>query len=202
MGEMKIFDCQGKRLFLNEDEIAFFLNTAESNFSNKISALAQTLVYTGCTISEALNLTHKSVNITDSLLTIYHRKNRKGMSSRNLPVPLEYLEYLTATFKISTSKYKSKKKLWSWSRQYGHRVIKEIIKESEISNSYNFSPKSIRHAYGVNAIIKDVPLNILQKWLGHADIGTTKVYFDIMTFEDQEQAQKMWPLDLNDDNLF
>lgn len=53
-------------------------------------------------------------------------------------------------------------------------------------------PKGLRHAFGVNAVQTDVPLNMLQKWLGHANINTTTIYTDAMGAEEREIAQRMW----------
>lgn len=39
-------------------------------------------------------------------------------------------------------------------------------------------PKGLRHGFGVNAAVNDIPLNMLQKWLGHAQLSTTAIYAD------------------------
>ncbi len=52
--------------------------------------------------------------------------------------------------------------------------------------------KGLRHSYGVFAIQKGIPLNILQKWLGHADIKTTAIYAEAVGAEKKELAARMW----------
>jgi site-specific recombinase XerD len=37
-------------------------------------------------------------------------------------------------------------------------------------------PKALRHAFAVEAGQKGVPLNVVQRWLGHARIETTAIY--------------------------
>ncbi|MGC8563259.1 MAG: tyrosine-type recombinase/integrase, partial [Thermoplasmata archaeon] len=37
-----------------------------------------------------------------------------------------------------------------------------------------------RHTFAVKAIMSGVPLNVLQKWLGHSSVFTTSVYTEIM----------------------
>jgi len=34
------------------------------------------------------------------------------------------------------------------------------------------TPKGLRHGFGVAGVTNDVPLNMMQKWLGHTDIAT------------------------------
>ncbi|WP_206057426.1 site-specific integrase [Nitratireductor sp. XY-223] len=54
------------------------------------------------------------------------------------------------------------------------------------------TPKGLRHGFGVNAILKNAPLNLLQKWLGHADLKTTAIYADALGQEEQQIAARMW----------
>ena len=54
------------------------------------------------------------------------------------------------------------------------------------------SPKGLRHAYGVHAVLSGVPLPLVQKWLGHADISTTAIYTDVLGPEEREIAARMW----------
>ncbi|MEZ5846001.1 MAG: tyrosine-type recombinase/integrase [Geminicoccaceae bacterium] len=52
--------------------------------------------------------------------------------------------------------------------------------------------KGLRHGYGVNAITKGVPLNMLCKWMGYADIKTTAIYANAIGAEEQGIAARMW----------
>lgn len=46
-------------------------------------------------------------------------------------------------------------------------------------------PKSLRHAFGVDGTQTGVPLNLIQRWLGHADIETTAIYTDVLGEEER-----------------
>ena len=48
------------------------------------------------------------------------------------------------------------------------------------------SPKGLRHAFGVAAVQAGIPLNMVQKWLGHAQLSTTAIYADAV------RAEKKW----------
>jgi len=54
------------------------------------------------------------------------------------------------------------------------------------------SPKGLRHSHGVHAITNGVPLNMLQRWLGHAMMETTAIYADAVGEEQQAIAARMW----------
>ena len=40
----------------------------------------------------------------------------------------------------------------------------------------NASPHALRHTFGTNAIAGDVPLDVVQRILGHASLQTTTIY--------------------------
>jgi integrase/recombinase XerD len=54
------------------------------------------------------------------------------------------------------------------------------------------TPKGVRHGFGIKAVTSEVPLNMTQKWLGHARLATTSIYTDAVGPEEQKIAQRMW----------
>lgn len=194
MSEMRIFDPKGNRLYMTQEEIGKFLKVAAKS-NSKVNSFAQTLVYTGCRISEALELTPKSVQIDELQITFNSLKKRRGDIYRNIPVPLKYMNSLVPAHNIvhcQKTKSKAELKLWTWTRQHGYEVIMKIMIEAEISEGSHRMPKGLRHGFGINAIMKNVPLNMLQKWMGHADIATTAIYANAIGKEEKAIADKMW----------
>ena len=51
------------------------------------------------------------------------------------------------------------------------------------------TPKGLRHSFGIHAIRFGVPLNLVQRWLGHASMTTTAIYLDALG---GEIAARMW----------
>ncbi|WP_282047500.1 tyrosine-type recombinase/integrase [Roseibium album] len=60
-----------------------------------------------------------------------------------------------------------------------------------LPNRRLFSKES-RHAYGIHAIASSVPLHMLQRWLGHADMKTTAIYVQAVGPEERQIAARMW----------
>jgi site-specific recombinase XerD len=54
------------------------------------------------------------------------------------------------------------------------------------------SPKGLRHGFGVAAVTAGIPLNLVQKWLGHAQLSTTAVYANAVGAEEKDIARRMW----------
>jgi integrase len=53
-------------------------------------------------------------------------------------------------------------------------------------------PKGLRHGYGVHAISKNIPLNMLSKWMGHASLEVTAIYANALGEEQRNIAARMW----------
>ena len=54
------------------------------------------------------------------------------------------------------------------------------------------SPKGLRHGFGVACIEKGIPLNLVQRWLGHAQLSTTAIYADVVGEEERHIAARLW----------
>lgn len=194
MSEMRIFDVDGNRLYLNSEEIDS-LKASAAEMSTDVRMFIETLIYTGCRISEALSVSPRDVQRKELQITIRSLKKRRNDIFRNIPVPKSYMDMLVVGMDIierQKSSSRSRERLWNWSRQHGYDLVKELMEISGIPPGKHRSPKGIRHAYGVNAIMKDIPLNLLQKWMGHADISTTAIYTNAIGKEEALIASKMW----------
>jgi site-specific recombinase XerD len=53
------------------------------------------------------------------------------------------------------------------------------------------SPKRLRHGVGVAAVTAGIPLNMVQKWLGHAQLTTTAIYANAVGADEKDIARKM-----------
>lgn len=53
-------------------------------------------------------------------------------------------------------------------------------------------PKGLRHGFGVHAVQCGVPLPLIQRWLGHADLTTTAIYTQVLGPEERSIAARMW----------
>jgi site-specific recombinase XerD len=53
------------------------------------------------------------------------------------------------------------------------------------------SPKGLRHGFRVSAVSAGIPLNLVQKWLGHAQLITSAAYANAVGEEEQSMAARM-----------
>ena len=85
-----------------------------------------------------------------------------------------------------------RKPVWPWERTTAWRKVKAVMEAAKIADGPHRTPKGLRHAYAINALNKNVPLNMVSKWMGHAQMETTAIYANAIGEEQQAIAARMW----------
>ncbi|MDY0958994.1 site-specific integrase [Sphingomonas sp. CFBP8993] len=182
-----IYNQHGQRKYLTSQEIDAFIRVARS-CSTDIKTFCCMMAFTGCRISEALAMTKDSIDFEAKHVVIRCLKKRGKCVYRAVPLPASYLKILQCWFQTLNG---ANDRLWPWSRMTGYRRICEVMSDAMVQGSYA-SPKGLRHGFGVRAIQASVPLTLVQRWLGHADIKTTAIYTSAVGPEEREIASRMW----------
>jgi integrase len=191
---MHIYDQRGQRKYLTLTEWQSFLRAAAAA-PDEVRTFCETLAYTGCRISEALALTAARVDTGDGMVVIESLKKRRRGIYRTVPVPPAFLDRLERTHGLKATHALpdrgSAMRLWPWSRATAWRRVCEVMEAAGITGLHA-TPKGLRHGFGIRAISSGVPLNMAQKWLGHARLETTAIYADATGPEERQFAQRMW----------
>lgn len=200
MPEMRLHDPSGNRLYLNAEERAAFLAAARRQPARD-RTLCETLHFTGCRPSELIEITPSRIDLSGGTVTIRSLKKRKDASGkqkvvhRSVPVPPDYLDTLATAHDLRQAQRSRKRAttpIWPVGRTRVWQIVKRVMIEADIPDAPQRSPKGLRHGFGVNAAVNGIPLNMLQKWLGHAQLSTTAIYADAVGKEEQDIAAKMW----------
>ncbi len=190
-----LFTNNGLRKYLTPDERRDFIKAAKAHRDTKARTFCLTLAYTGCRISEALELNYKRVDLDAGQLVFRSLKKRDGkVHHRAVPVPPEHLDALNLVHDVSAIKRRGRKtteRLWPFARMTGWRRVSEVMEAADISGAHA-SPKGLRHAFGVHALVKDIPLPLLQRWMGHANLETTSIYLQVIGNEERGFASRLW----------
>lgn len=187
-----IYDPNGKRKYLTISERNAFLSAA-SQFEPDTMTLCSVISATGCRISEALSLRSDSIDLHDRIIVIESLKKRRRGVFRAVPVQAALIDLLKEVHGIGARDHRGGEagKLWSFSRVTAYRRIRKVMEAANLSGSHAM-PKGLRHCFGVSAIQSQVPLNLVQRWLGHADMRTTAIYASAMGPEERTIARRMW----------
>jgi integrase/recombinase XerD len=191
---MDLYTADGARKYLIAGEREAFLRAAE-RVDPEPRTLCMVLAYSGCRLSEALALTADRVDLAGGLLVLESLKKRRGGIHRAVPVPPALLDALDLAHGIRRLQSRRGKgrgvRLWPWSRMTGWRVVHRVMQDAGLAGPHA-SPKGLRHCFGVQAVSKGIALNMVQKWLGHAQLTTTVIYADAVGEEEQSIAARMW----------
>ncbi len=191
---MGLHTAEGLRKYLTAGERDAFLRDAEQA-DRTVRTLCMTLTYAGCRLSEALALTVDRVDIAAGVLTFESLKKRRDGVYRSVPVPpalLEALDMVHGVREQQASRGRGRGvQLWPWSRMTGWRAVHDVMVAARLEGPHA-SPKGLRHGFGVAAVSAGIPLNLVQKWLGHAQLTTTAIYADAVGAEEKDIASRMW----------
>ncbi|MBO6674105.1 MAG: tyrosine-type recombinase/integrase [Rhizobiales bacterium] len=179
------------RKYLNADERQRFL-VAARQASPPVRTLCETLLFTGCRITEALNLSPAAIQSREGVVAIRSLKKRERLVIREVPIPTMLIDLLVASHKLDQRQPSSEcPYLWPWHRGHAWRHVKQVMAAAEISG-IQACPRGLRHGFGVHAIRSGVPLTLVQRWLGHAALSTTAIYLDAIGPEERLMAERMW----------
>ncbi len=187
-----LYDRQGNRKYLTPTERRAFMDAAR-RAKPEVETFCLTLAYTGARISEVLALSPARIDLSAQTIVIECLKKRTRGIYRAVPVPSELLTRLDAVHSLSDiSATDMTNRIWTWGRTTAWLRVKEIMASAHIAQAWSM-PKALRHAFGVEGVAEAmVPLNMMQKWLGHARIETTAIYANAVGREERSIAERMW----------
>ena len=198
-GQQSLYDPQGRRKYVTDRERKAALQIALSRRPT-VYTLCATLAYSGCRLSEALELDASRVDFEHGALIFRTLKKRNAQMFRLVPVPRDVLVDLDRVHGIhgrqkhqtdQSRQCKLHDPLWDWSRIHAWRLIKSVLCEAGVKGPAA-SPKGLRHGFGVTAVTKGLPLHLVQRWLGHTKLATTAIYADALGDEERQINTRMW----------
>lgn len=182
-----LFDRKGNRKYLNGAERQAYFRAANDEPDVVCRAFYLTLFYTGCRISEGLNLAPERVDLTGKALVFETLKRRKRGHFRSVPIP----DSLMALFGQILAGSQSSARVWAFSRTTAYRLVVGKMTQAGIAGGMA-CPKGLRHGFAVACIGQDIPLTTVQKWLGHARLETTAIYLSVTGEEERRFAKRLW----------
>jgi len=194
MPRITLFDESGNRKYLTPEERELFYK-ATADVPKDWRMFGLMVYFFGCRLSEALNIKVKDIDFSAGVVTIGTLKQRRSGVYRQVPLSDDYLRSLDNSFDLRILQKKNSKTrnefIWGWSRRHGYQVIKKIMDKAELEGMYAM-PKGLRHAFAIACLDKGLPLNMVQKWLGHSSIETTAIYANAVGKEERKLAAKLW----------
>lgn len=166
-------EVEVKLPFSDDDIEKMRCATMETRHSKRDRALIEFMLTTGCRVSEIVNLDISHVNFLreEAIVKGKGNKERKVYISR---AAMHYLqEYISDKEINSDSPLFANKSGKRWSKQSIEKLIKSIAKKVEVDNAH---PHRFRRTFATNALNKGMPVQCLQKILGHQSLDVTMRY--------------------------
>src|SRR3982750_3282066 len=103
---MPLFDAEGRRLYVTEDERRAFI-AAAPKAPREVRTFCGVLHATGCRISEALALSADRIDLSGRVIVFESLKKRRSGVFRAVPVPPELLDALDLVHGIREAQRRS-----------------------------------------------------------------------------------------------
>ena len=188
-----LFDRSGNRKYLTSRERLAFVKAASAERA-EVETFCLTLALAGARISEVLALMPERIDAADATIIFETLKQRRNGVFRAVPAPHALLRQIDAVHGISaalTDPATRRVRLWPWGRTTAWSHVKRVMARAGIGDALA-KPKALRHAFGIEAVLNGVPLNMLQRWMGHARIETTAIYAAAIGEEERALARRTW----------
>lgn len=183
-----LYTSNGNRKYLTPKERDNFVECSFKQPS-EIRSFSLLIAYSGCRLSEALAMEKRHIDLANGAVIIRSLKKRNRVVYRSVPIPHHILD-LIATY-AANNQCAFDEKIWKCGRTTAWKRLKAVMSQAGIFGDHA-CPKGLRHSFGITATQRGVPLNMIQKWLGHSRIETTSIYADAIGPEERQLAQRFW----------
>jgi integrase/recombinase XerD len=193
-----VFNEQGERLFFNEEERRAFIEAAEYEKSDKAITFCSVLHYTGCKLTEALNLTPRDIDCANRAIVLTPRLRDVP---RTIPVPDSLIELLDKTHDIRRAQngLGADAPIWPWHVNTMTKPVLRVIAAAEIAGGPHATPKGIRYGFLVQAIRERILLTRVHARMGHAKMYYTVTFAEHLALyapellgDEHAEAERMW----------
>jgi site-specific recombinase XerD len=178
-------------IHMTEEQIGqlFAVISEDSPLAFREAVIVKTLYYTGMRAGELVGLTWERVNLAGAELAVIG----KGDKERKIPMPSALVELLTrykaehptgvgrVLLHYGETKPLTYDTVW--------RTVRNVLKRSGL-DGLGFSPHKFRHTAATRLLHGGLPIDQIQKLLGHEQISTTTIYAHTELNEDTRQAME------------
>jgi integrase len=162
------------------DECKLIISQAEEPLKSAIIFL----LHTGMRRSELYNLRWRDIDLPNRKITVKPYRGYSTKSKRGRTIPIS--DALAKSLKVQgrNNDYAC--------RPYGglntlYKKFSSLLKSLNLSGNLH----DLRHTFASHAAMSGVPIPVIQRWLGHADIQTTMIYAHLSPDMDRQEMAKM-----------
>jgi site-specific recombinase XerD len=190
-----LYTPAGERKYVNQAERRRLRRvlTTKGRIARERVLFLLILASTGARISELLAVRASSFQIESGLVALHTLKRRRP-HVREVPIAPALMAAIVRHFRLRNLQCDAAttdRRLWPWSRWTAWRLVKTAMQEAGIVGR-RACPRGLRHGFGVGTLQAGVPINLVQRWLGHARLSTTAIYASASGPEEASFASRFW----------
>jgi integrase/recombinase XerD len=123
--DLDLYDQKGNRKYLTQEERQLF-EVAAKNAKMEVITFCLMLLYSGCRISEALELSVRKIDYP-SKAVVFRSLKKRGEKKFYRPVPLpdHFLDELNLAHNLKSANNQNVR-IWRWSRSTASRKVQEV----------------------------------------------------------------------------
>ena len=135
----------------------------------------------GLRVSEALAVEGRDLTLGVDRPTLRVRRG-KGNRARMVPVHPELETALAMYIGLLPRGHDgpiigvARQNAWAWIK----RAVSACEQAGQLAPGRKIATHTLRHSYARHLLTNGVPINYLSRWLGHANLGTTLIYLDLL----------------------
>jgi integrase len=166
---------------MSYEEVKTLLKIIRESGEEKFELYVLFELYTACRRNEILFLRFEDINLKDMTLRIYQQKTSKTILlpiNKALKNVINKMEMKKTGFVFQTQSRSrgARDKEQPWHQDFVTHKFKKLIRKAGLNDIYTLH--SLRHTYATMLREKGVPLDIVQKLLGHSSYRTTDENYD------------------------
>lgn len=174
----KIKEDQTEKRTFTEEEFFKLLAVADNPVMKKICYFG---FYTGARLGEIINLQWNDIDLTSRVITI---RNKSGFRTktgkiRRIPIADKLFEVVESMKIGEPEEYLFKRMSGEkFSKEYATNAFRRYVKKAGLPTYLHYH--SLRHTAITRMITKGVPIAVVQRVAGHANIATTLGYTHLL----------------------
>lgn len=187
-----LYTHDGQRKYLNQAERRRVLEVLQ-RLKCERALWSRLLHCTGGRVSEVLDVRAISFQVDRSIVALRTLKRRR-LHVREIPIPRSLMADIDRHFslrELQKNPETATQRLWPFHRVTAWRFIKGGMLEAGVVGRAA-CPRGLRHSFGVGTLQAGVPLNLVQRWMGHARLSTTAIYTEVSGEEEAAFAARFW----------
>lgn len=140
-------------------------------------AIVDTLYSTGCRVSELANMKKSDINIEDKSIHIVGKGSKHNTCYFNTNAQISLNDYISSRKDNNEYLFVMSKRPFA---KLSASSIEDIFKTLSKRSGLHVTPHIMRHTAATIALQSGMPLQQVQKMLGHASSNTTLIYAEVL----------------------